>query len=62
MIQIDLKLFDKIEDLTLPEYLVLCVIYEDLDYFNCITDNKTINLTNTIFFFILFFQVRLFYW
>jgi len=44
MIQIDLKLFDKIEDLTLPEYLVLCVIYEDLDYFNCITDNKTINI------------------
>jgi uncharacterized phage protein (TIGR02220 family) len=42
MIQIDLKLFDKVEDLTLSEYLLLCVLYEEPERIaECISSDYT---------------------
>jgi uncharacterized phage protein (TIGR02220 family) len=44
MIQIDLRLFDKVEDLTLSEYLLLCVLYEDTKYYELISITEEIIL------------------
>lgn len=46
MIQIDLKLFNKVEELSLTEFLLLCVLYEDPSIYNygMIGEEETIKI------------------